>query len=239
MATTLSSLETQARIHLKESTASFWSSAELVQHANNGIKDLYRAVVDLEQEFFLTEDVTNVYLSADTTTLTGVPSDVYKVKAIEHADITTSPGSGIMFRPKDFNSHEFTNARALPAQDPSSGLVIYYTLWTAGAPVAAPTVRIAPKISSAIAAASIRFVYVPTIAAKVANDNNPIPGESDAALIAYMVAYARAKEREDRSPDPNWLAIYSTEKANLLTSLTPRQTQEPEYVPDLFGAYQQ
>ena len=53
--------------------------------------------------------------------------------------------------------------------------------------------------------------------------------------MAWTVAFARAKEREDRSPDPAWLAIYATEKQNILTRLTPRQTQEPEIVGDMFG----
>jgi hypothetical protein len=88
-------------------------------------------------------------------------------------------------------------------------------------------------------AISLRFVYVPILAAVAAAGSNPIPGESDNALIAWCIAYARAKEREDRSPDPNWLAVYSTEKTNLLVRLTPRQTQEPEVVEDFFEGYLQ
>jgi hypothetical protein len=48
------------------------------------------------------------------------------------------------------------------------------------------------------------------------------------------VAWARAKEREDRSPDPAWFATYSTDKQSLLTALTPRQEQEEEVVEGLF-----
>lgn len=237
MATALSSLETQARRHLQETTARFWSSAELIDIANKGLKDLWRAVVDLHQEHFLTVDVTNVYYSASATSLSGVPSDCYRVHLIEHADTTTAPGQTTLFVPRDYNSADFINARSLTAQDITSGVRLYYCLTQAGAPVAAPTVLVAPKLTTAIAAASIRFVYVPTLAEKVAADNNPIPGESDNAVIAWMVAYARAKEREDRSPDPNWLGVYATEKQNLLTSLTPRQTQEPDVVEDLFAGW--
>lgn len=239
MATLLSALETQARYHLKETTASYWSSAELVAHMNRGIKDLFRSVADLGQEHFLTEDVTNVSLSASATSLSGVPSDVYKIHLIEHADTTTTPGSRILFEPKDYNSFEFINARAQTARDLNSGGVVYYALHGAGAPVAAPTVKIGPKLSSAITATNIRFVYIPVLADKIVSENNPIPGESDQAVIAYTVAFARAKEREDRSPDPNWLAIYKTEKDALLTSLTPRQVQKPEVVEDLFGVWVQ
>jgi len=236
MATPLSALETQAREHLNEDTASFWSSAELIQILNNGIKDLWGMILDLNQEHFLTIDVTNVSLAVNSSTLTGVPADVFRVHLIE--PLTTTPGAtgaGVLFEPADYNSHKFINARQVTAQDPSGGLKVYYTLSQAGAPVGAPTVHVAPQLSTALN--PLRFVYVPTLAAVAANANNPIPGESDNALIAYCVAFARAKEREDASPDPQWLGVYKTEKAGLNVRLTPRQTQEPEIVEDLYGAY--
>lgn len=235
MATLLSALETQARIPLKEVTASYWTSADLIAICNRGIKDLWGGIVDLNQEHYLTVDITNVSLAAAGTSLTGVPTDVFRVHLIEPRD-TTDAGSTprVLFVPRDYNSHEFINARAQTAQDPANGIQIYYTVTQAGAPVGAPTVLVAPSISSAM---SLRFVYVPTIADLAAAGTNPIPGESDNALIAWIVAYALAKTRPDKSPDPNWLAIYATEKQNVLVRLTPRQTQEPDVVPDLFGAW--
>src|SRR3990167_753189 len=235
MATLLSSIESQSRLHLKDASVSFWSSAELIDIMNKGIKDLWGAIIDLHQEHFLTVDITNVSLAADTATLTGVSSDVFRVHLIEPLDTTVDPGQRIIFIPRDYNSSEFTNARSWTAQDPNGGARIYYTLSQAGAPVAAPTVHVAPQLSSAL---SLRFVYVPILAAVAAAGNNPIPGEADNALIAWTVSYGRAKEREDRSPDPNWLAVYATEKRNLLTRLTPRQTQEPDVVQGFFEAWQ-
>jgi len=188
----------------------------------------------LNQEHFLTVDTSSVTLAANTASLTGVPTDVFRVHLIEPADTQTDPGQRILFVPRDYNSSEFINARSRTALDPNGGVTIYYTLTQAGAPVAAPTVLVAPQISSAL---SVRFVYVPILAAVAAAGNNPIPGEADNALIAWTVAYARAKEREDRSPDPNWLAVYATEKRNLLVRLTPRQTQEPDVVEGVFSAW--
>lgn len=235
MATLLSAIETQSRRHLIEGTASFWSSDELIDIMNKGIKDLWGAIIDLNQEHFLTVDVTNVSLAADGTSLTGVPTDVYRVHLIEPRDTTVgATGASVVFVPRDYNSHEFVGARALSSQDPSGGVKIYYTVTQAGAPVGAPTILVAPSISSAL---TIRLVYVPILAAVTSAGNNPIPGESDNALIAWTIAYARAKERDDRSPDPNWLAVYATEKAAILTRLTPRQTQEPDVVDDYFGAW--
>ena len=237
MASALSTIETKARRHLRETTASDWTSQELIDLINLGIKDLWGAIVDLHQEHFLTVDTANVSLATSAGQLTGVPADTFRVHLIEPVD-TSSGGTykGVVFVPRDYNSREFIGARTLSGQDPTQAQIIYYTLTTAGAPVAAPTVLVGPTVTSAMARGTIRFVYVPTLADVVAAGNNPIPGDSDNALIAWCVAYARAKEREDRSPDPNWLAVYATEKQNILTRLTPRQTQEVELAEAIFEA---
>lgn len=235
MATLLSSLETSSRNHLKEATASFWTSVELIDIVNRGIKDLWGGITDLYEDHYITVDETNVSLAAATATLTGVPTDVHRVTLIEPRDTTVGATSrDVLFFPRKYNDPMFINARAMSNQDPTGGLGVFYDVHGAGAPVGAPTIRVAPKLTSAL---NLRFVYVPTIALKVAADDNPIPGESDQALIAWIVAYARAKEREDRSPDPNWLAIYATEKQNVLTRLAPRQTQEPEVVDGVFDVF--
>jgi hypothetical protein len=180
-------------------------------------------------------DITNVTYTAEAEQLANIPTDVFRVCLIEPKD-TSSSGSyrNIQFVPRDYNSPEFRAARALAPVNPLQETTVFYALSGAGAPVGAPTVLIAPKLSTALAAGSLRFAYNPVIPAKVASDANPIPGGSDNAIIAWTVAYARAKEREDRSPDPNWLAVYATEKQNILTRLTPRQTQEPEVVSSIF-----
>ena len=235
MASLLSTIETKARRHLKETTASFWTSAELIDLTNLGIKDLWGAIVDLHQEHFLNVNTTTVNLATSADELSGVPADTFRVHLIEPKD-TSSTGTykGVLFVPRDYNSPEFIAARTQSGQDPTQAQIIYYTLTNAGAPVAAPSVLVAPQVTSAMAAGTIRFVYVPVLADVAAAGNNPIPGDSDNALIAWCVAFGRAKEREDRSPDPNWLAVYATEKQNLLTRLTPRQEQEPEVVGGLF-----
>ncbi len=239
MSTVLGTIRDNARQVLLETTASFWSEAELASIMIDGIKDMWGAIVDLHQEHFATDDATNVSLAASSNSLTGVPSDVFRVLLIEPRDLTsTASGRNIRFVPRDYNSPEFENARAMSSQDPSNGLVIYYAVWSAGAPVGAPTIKTAPQISSAL---NLRLVYIPSLADSAYNDFstdvNPIPGESDNALKAWTIAYARAKERDDRSPDPNWLAVYATEKQNIITRLTPRQEQEPEYVTGMFDEY--
>ena len=234
MATTLGTLRTRVRTLLLETTASFWTDAELLDHLLAGAKDMWGALIDLNAEHYSTEDATNVSQAASTATLTGIPTDCFRILHIEPRDITTAgTGRGILYVPKDYNSLEFTAARAQGTLSSDAVGVVYYEPRSAGPPVDTMTVRVAPLLSAAL---TLRVKYCPTLSSSLdASSNNPIPGESDNALVAWCIAYARAKEREDRSPDPNWLKIYGTEKDNILTRATPRQSQEPDVVEDLFG----
>lgn len=211
----------------------YWPSVELVDIIGKGVLDLWRDIVDLKAEYYFTRDNTNVSLAANTATLTGVPSDVHKVYLIEPRDTSsTSTSRNLKFTPLDYNHPRFNSARSLDAIDPSNG-EIYYAITGQGAPVAAPTIYVAPQVTSAV---NLSFVYVPVLATGdlESGDNIPVPGEADNALIAWTVAFARAKEREDRSPDPSWLSVYATEKQHLLQSLGLRQLQEPKFVDGLF-----
>lgn len=234
MATTLASIEAKARLRLVEPTARFWSSAELIDIIAAGCRDLWRDVVDLKAEHYLVVNDTNVYMNANSLELSGVPQDVHKVYLIEPRDTSTSSQNpGVCFEPLEFNHPDFRVARSRAATD-ASNVVIYYAMTGQGAPVGAPVIRVAPKVGSVL---PVTLTYVPTLGVLTAESNVPIPGEADNALVAWTVAFARAKESEDRSPDPNWLSIYATEKAHLLGSLGLRQLQEPEFVQGLFEAY--
>jgi hypothetical protein len=218
-------------------TNAFWTDAELLDIATRGVTDLWAAILDLHQEHFLTIDESNVSMAASSSSLTGVPTDTFRVHLIEPRDTTDSNASrNIRFVPRDYNSADFQNARAENDFDPTGDRVVFYALIGAGSPVAAPTVKVAPPLSSAL---TLRFVYVPAldVSSYATTTSNPIPGESNNAVVAWMVAFARGKEREDRAPDPGWLSIYATEKQSLLTRLTPRQTQEPDVVEGMFEGY--
>lgn len=232
MATLISAIVTNARVHLIETTASFWTDAELAQHAIYAIQDLWKAVIDNYQDYFLTIDETNVSYAASATGLTGVPADCFRVKSIEPRTLT-DPSRVMLFRPLDFTHPDFIRARACPAQDPLC-TVFYYDIISTGSPAGQPIIRVAPPSNSAIL---LRLVYVPTLPTLTGASNNPIPGHSDNAVMAWIIAYARAKEREDRSPDPEWISVYATEKQAILTAITPRQEDEPEFAEALFEPY--
>jgi hypothetical protein len=227
----------------------FWTEDELHQHVVNGAKDMWKAIVDLHQGHFVRIlDATNyltygysappVYpagASQTITTFTGIPVDCFRIINIEPQDLGNAAlgTSARYFKPKQINSDKFQQARAMTVTDASTFLVIYYDILNAGSPVGAPTLVGAPPVGSAI---PLRLMFVYTLPTLTDTDNNPIPGESDNALIAWAVAYAKAKEQDtvNRVPDPGWLAIYNTEKQGLLVALTPRQEQEEEVVEGLF-----
>ncbi len=181
----------------------FWADAELLDICLHGVRDLWRAYLDLHEEHFMTIDITNVSMTDAASTLTGVPADVFRVLLIEPRDTTSANAAGeIRFKPAKYNSPEFIRARA-------RGNTIGSTL-------------------------TLRLVYIPTLPTLTATSTNPIPGESDNALKAWIIAHGAAKQRDDNSPDPNWLAIYGTEKQAGLTASTPRQEQEPRYIRGAF-----
>ena len=212
----------------------FWSSDELIQIIDAGVRDLWRDIVDLKAEHYLTVDNTNVSMPSETSTLLGVPPDVHKIYLIEPRDTSsTSASSGLVFKPLDFNSDIFQGARSTADIDPKNG-VIYYAIHGQGAPAGETVIRVAPQITSSV---NLSFAYCPILPPLTKDSTVPIPGEADNALVAWAVAFARAKEREDQSPDPNWLSIYATEKQHLLQSLGLRQYQEPQHADAVFEAY--
>lgn len=230
----ISAIESLARLRLIETTPRFWTSDELVQIIVAGVRDLWRDIVDLKQEHYLTRNTTDVFFAADSDTLSGIPNDVHKVYMIEGLDLTTTSSNvGLQFKPLDYNHNNFQLARSRGAIDPSND-TIYYSITSQGAPVGAPIIYAAPKVTSRV---NINFIYVPTLPVLTADSFVPIPGEADNALVAWTVAFARAKEREDRSPDANWLSVYATEKQHLLQSLGLRQYQEPLYADATFQEY--
>lgn len=217
-------------------TSPYWTEQELLDILIDGCKDLWRSIIELHQGHFVTIDITNVTLQASATTLSGVPTDTFRILAIEPLDVSDSSStSNIVFTPLTYKSRTFESIRGISAASADGTGVIYYDVMNAGSPVAAPTVVIGPPITSAL---SIRFTYVHTLSSSLdASSNNPIPGESDNALLSWGMAWARAKESGDRQPDEGWLACYATDKRSLMVALTPREEQETEHVEAIFESY--
>lgn len=230
----ISDIEALARQRLVEPTPRYWTSQELTDIIIAGIRDLWRDIVDLKQEHFLTVNQNDVYFPPNSDRLAGVPDDVHKVYLIEAKHMEeNSANVGLQFMPLDYNHRNFQLARSRPAIMPQND-TFYYSITAQGAPVGAPVIFCAPKTTQTL---QIRFCYVPDLQPMTSGDFIPIPGEANNALVAWTVAYARAKETDDRSPDQNWLSIYATEKMHLLESLGLRQYQEPLMADALFQEY--
>lgn len=236
-ATLITSIITQARRQLTELTPRYWTDDELKDLFKLGVVDLWGAYLDIHQSHYFhvieEEGPNGVRLEAGKSQLTGVPEDCFRVMLIEplRTDLDPTTIWSAAFIPRKYNSPDFATARTWSPQMTSiQAGVIYYDLTGPGAPIAPPVIRIAPVISTTL---WLRFAYYPMLDV---NDFNPIPGGSDNALKAWVIAYAMAKEGPagQRIPDPGWLAVYATEKQTLLTRSTPRQEQEPEVVEGMF-----
>lgn len=237
--TLISSLIAQARVHLNEETPAFWSDAELLNHATNATKDLWRKINGQYQDYFVTIDDTDVTLAATTAQFSGVPPDCFRPLMIEPRVVGSSnPNQGLIFKPRRYNHPDFVQARAADPVEPQA-TIIFYAMMNPGAPYNPPLILVAPQVTAAV---NIRLAYTQCLPARTNGDGtanltdfNAIPGESDSAIIAWIVAWARAKELDNRSPDPNWLAVYNTEKSNLVEELSiPRSEQEQEVVEAMF-----
>jgi hypothetical protein len=221
------------RDKLVEPTAVYWTDARLLEHINAARKDLWRAIQDNFQDYFFAVNE-SVSQGTNAATLSSVPAGVAKVTMIEPVSRSTYPG--LNYFPRSYDHPDMIAARASDAVDPTQAGRVFYAITGAGAPVAAPTIYVAPKFTSAVA---LRLVYIPVLANLTigADQENDVPGESDDAIIAFVIAHALAREREDRKPDPDWLAKYATEKTNILTALTPRQNDEPDVAEALFESW--
>jgi len=237
------------RQRLIETTATFWTDSELFNMMFLGARDLWRDIVDLKQDHYIKIDAVNMSLPASTNTSTspselplsnfmvvGVPNDIHKIINIEPTNNQFGGSNyGLMFRPLSFQHETFVFLRTQAPIQPTND-VVYYNLHNPGGPVGAPDIFFAPQVTSKV---NLAVAYVPTLGNfdSTGNDIIPIPGEADNAIIAWTVAFARAKERDDRSPDPNWLAVYATEKQHLLQSLGIRQYQELPTADAMFSQY--
>lgn len=226
MATEITDLLRQVRSRLGGKTTSTWPDKDLQDYLRHGALDLWGAILDIHGDHYLKEE--RVMLRANESSI-NPPGDCFRIQFIEPWDTTNSGTSpDLHFKPMKYNRPEFAAARSLSSTDLGTADEILYALTGEGAPVSAPIIRIAPKLNGDLA---LRIAYNPTL---VIGETNPIPGESDNALIAWTTAWARSRERQDRMPDPGQLAIYATEKQAILTRMEPRQEQEP---PEVIGIF--
>lgn len=224
-----------------ETADAFWTDQELLDIAIAGCHDLWRAQIDEHQDHFITVadgtgGTADMALVSGAKTISGVPADLFRVLLIQPRDTTDQSATrNLLFLPARYNSRDFRSGLARGSIDPNSGGCVRYAIASAGPPSTTMTIYVAPTIEADV---SLRCVYVPILGTLTILSDNPIPGQSDLAIKAWIVAHAMAKETEDRMPDPNWLMVYNTEKKSILVAGAPRQEQEPRCVRGVFdGLY--
>jgi hypothetical protein len=230
MATPIATLIAIARRHLNEPaevSGGAFTDAELAALANLACNDLWRAINDNFQDYFLEEAELIQETGADT--LTDVPDDCAIVRGLEVLDQSARPG--LVYEHKNYTHIDFARARARDDIDPSQGGKIFYHLRGQGAPVDAPQIDVAPLTTADV---TLRLTYVPTLTEVDELSDNPIPGQSNNAIVAWMVGYGMAKIAEDQAPNAGWLTLYGTEKQNMLVSLTPRQSDDEDVAEAMF-----
>lgn len=237
MATTYQTIVNNARFWLNETTANFWTDTELFGYALDASRDLWKAIIDLHAGHFTKIDETgNVVFNSSKNYIDGVPPDLHMIELIEVLDQTTSSTvQNLTFEPRHRNHPDFTAARALGAITPS-GSTIFFDLIGAGSPVNTPQILVAPQINFSTPL-QLRLEYTATLPTLLISSNNPIPGESDHAIQAWVTAHALARQSEGQRPDATWLQVYSTDKDRIKTACTPRQTQEPDTAEALYEVY--
>lgn len=229
MATLMSQILVMARDRLNEPVPAFWSNPELLRYANAGVRDLWRRLGATNQNFFHQISVA-VTQDINATQLTGVPTNVATIHGLEPVDMQTF--NSLYYRRKDYNHPDFMSARAANAVYPTSGGTVFYAPTQAGAPVAAPVILVSPMLSVQVA---LRLTFTPTIGTQlVATDPNPIPGESDKAIVDWTVAYAKGKQTKSQTPDKDVLALYMSEVESITGSQSPRDDSEPEVAEAMF-----
>lgn len=228
----LGTLITRVRQTLLEPTPDFWSDSELLALLNEGIHDLWRRTKDLYQDYHYTVDATNVSMVASATTLTGVPADVSIVTGLEPRSLSTY--RALQFEHRRYTDPAMQSSRSATAMDPLSGGTIYFAITGAGAPIAAPVIYVAPSVSATV---PLRLIYIPTITDRATGDINPIPGESDRALINWTLAHTINKDKDSAVPDRAWMAAYEDEVKKIVISLAPRQEADSQVAEAIFESY--
>lgn len=223
----LSDLRTAVRDRLDESTAAFWTDAQLNRYLNRAKDRVWSRVRALEEDYFDTSRTSQdgsltilgeTYAASSFKITSGtsdytLPPDFAEMRAME---VITSGYEWVLFRFRDLAKDEFRAARMLTDNfSPSEFLVDIF-----GEPA---QMRIAPKSDTAL---DLRITYVARIADLSADtDRLLLPDPLYLAVEEYATAMAL---KQDRSPDA---AAYEASGDKIIAEAfgaTRRQSQDVE-----------
>src|SRR5258708_19340313 len=105
MAETLATVRTKVRYHIDEPTANYWADAELNALIDNRQRDLWRKIIALRKDYWLTSFTLNLVVNQFSyTTTDGVPADIWRIASIR---TTTSGYQNLIWIPGNPTSQEF------------------------------------------------------------------------------------------------------------------------------------
>ncbi len=213
MTVTMTALLADIRDRLDESTARFWTDAQLERWANEGIRDIARRAETLQTR-------------ADITAVTGtqeysLPTDVLRVYRVEYRPTGSSSVYPLEYR--DFNSMDEV---WWSAQTISRNYPVMFTMW--GYP---PTLKmiVYPTPSTG---GSFKVFYYQSPALVTGSTVIPVP-EGWVDLVALYCEYLAMR----RDADPRWMeakALYEEKLLNMM-DLTRRWSDQADSVQSFTG----
>lgn len=206
MSDTLLSMRTKVRRRLDESTARFWTDADLNEWINEGAREVARRAETLQA-------TTNISSVADTQQYS-LPSNVFRVHRVE---FTRDPSRSTALEYRDFNTMDsiWWGSHYMSPGDP-----YWYTMW--GFP---PTLAmiVYPTPPDSIADAFKVYYYRMPATASADGDSVEIPSGWDDIILDYCEYSAFRKDADPRWSDAK--ALFEAKMQNMVDT-TRRWTDQ-------------
>ena len=164
---TIAEIVNLARFELTDPNSSEWSDDELGRYCLSAVRDVWRDITPLHEDFFarVTDGSTaRPYATLPASSarggsiVTGVIESAYKITVIEPVGFSTF---GLDFEPRAYNSSDAQRARRDAPVSPTSGDTIFYSLLGSGPSTGtAPQIHCAPSVGSDV---SLTYSYVESI----------------------------------------------------------------------------
>lgn len=224
---TLSDLRTATRDRLDESTATFWTNAQLNRYINRAKDRVWSRIRSLNEDYFMVRRTsldgsvtilgetyaTTSFQIVATTVLYTLPPDFSEMKLIV---VTTDGYEDVRFEYKDLTHPEMR--AALEITDDQTPATFFFDI------VGERTMRIAPPSNTTL---DIEINYVQALGEMTTDaDTMTMPHPLYLAVESYAVALAL---EQDRNPDSKLVAADGDKIIAEVIGATHRQTQNPEH----------
>lgn len=207
---TLLQVRTNLRSKLDETSARFWSDADLTQFINEGARDIVRRSETLQAS-------TSINAVANTQEYT-LPSDVIRIYRVEYSQ------DGNIFYPLEY--HDFANMDSIwwSQQKTSKGIPTWFTMW--GFPPTLKLVLYPTPSSSTTNAIGVRYYRLP-LEATANGDNVEVPEGWHDLVEDYAEYVALRKDHDQRWQEAKQL--YEAKMGDMI-SVTRRWTDQADAI---------